>query len=188
VYYNSHKAFGKNRKVRALFGESKKRLNLRLPLVPVITACRLLLPQITAPIYRLKCPERWKMAFSLNTFSATQFVPFKFSKNDTAKCIDNFFVLGCCVLHYLLSSNELAEFCALSIVHAPLSDTLSCSFAWTENKMRSELHSPQLQWVVDYWGLSLYKCNQSHWTTYAACRWTFSLVVFYQTSYEMFAL
>jgi hypothetical protein len=124
--------------------ERAKRDLLRLPVVLVVTACGLLLPQITAPIYRLKCPEKWKVAVSLNTFSATQFVVFKFLKNVAAKRVDNFFVLGCYVLHHLVRSNELAEFCALSIVRARLSEVVV--FVCLDSKQNAlELHSPQLQ-------------------------------------------
>jgi hypothetical protein len=62
------------------------------------------------------------VALSLSTFSATQLVAFKFSKHVTAECVGNLFVLGCCMLRHLVSSHELTEFSALSIVRARLSD------------------------------------------------------------------
>jgi len=123
--------------------ERAKRDLLRLSMVFVVTACGLLLPQITAPIYRLKCPEKWKVALSRNTFSATQFVAFKILENVAAECVDNF-VLGCYMLHHLVSSNELAEFCALSIVRSRLSEVVV--LVCLDSKQNApELHSPQLQ-------------------------------------------
>lgn len=125
--------------------ERAKRDLLQLSVILVVTACGLLLPQITAPIDRLKCPEKWKVALSQDTFSATQFVAFKFLKNVTAECVDNFFVLGCYMLHHLVSSNELAEFCALSTVRARLSEVVFFFVCLDSKQNALELHSPQLQ-------------------------------------------
>jgi len=35
-----------------------------------------------------------------------------------------------------------------------------------------ELHSPYIQWLVNYWDCSLYKRNWAQWTTYNTCRYT----------------
>jgi len=47
------------------------------------------------------------------------------------------------------------------------------------------LHSFWLQWQVIYWGFSLYQCSEPHWTSFTTCRWTYSLVVPYQTLYKI---
>jgi len=47
------------------------------------------------------------------------------------------------------------------------------------------LHPFWLQWLVICWGFSLYQCSEPHWTFYTTCRWTFSLVVPYQTLYKI---
>jgi len=86
-----------------------------------------------------------KVALSLNTFSATQFVAFELLKNVTAECVDNFFVLGCYMLHHLVSSNELAEFCALSIVRTRLSEAVVFFVCLDSKQNALELHSPQFQ-------------------------------------------
>jgi hypothetical protein len=90
------------------------------------------------------------VALSLNTISATQFVAFKFIKNVTAECVDNFFVLGCYMLHDLVSSDELTEFCALSIVRARLSEVVDFFVCLDSKQNALEIHSPQLQRVVAY--------------------------------------
>jgi len=70
---------------------------------------------------------------------------FKGLKNVTAECVDNFFVLGCYMLHHLVSSDELTVFYALSIVRARLSE-LVVFFVCLDSKQNAlELHSPQLQ-------------------------------------------
>jgi len=85
------------------------------------------------------------VAVSLNTFSATQFVAFKFLKNVTEECVNNFFVLGCYVLNHLVSSNELAEFRVLSIVRARLSEVVIFFVCLDSKQNALELHSPHLQ-------------------------------------------
>jgi hypothetical protein len=104
-----------------MYGESKKRFT-----AAVRSTCSHCVRFVASLSYStdisVKVPREMKVALSLNTFSATQFVAFKFLKNVTAECVDNFFVLGCYMLHHLVSSNELAEFCALSIVRARLSE------------------------------------------------------------------
>jgi hypothetical protein len=87
--------------------------------------------------------------------------------------------LGCCMLHHLVSSNKLAEFCALSIVRARLSEVVVFFVCLDSKQNALELHSSQLQWVVAYWVLCLHVYNQSEQLmplVVGHFRWRFSTI------------
>ena len=165
----------------------QKTLNLGLILVPSMTACLLLLPEILTSRC-LTCLNRCKTAVSLDTILALEslFVVFKFWKNVADKCVANFFVLG----RYNLTTVSLLitfkpQINSHNIMHNQfwrdsLARCLSCWFYWTV-----KIRGSNLIWK------SLIDCLPGHFpyrhgfehlnTTYS---WEFSLMMAVDISFS----
>lgn len=76
-------------------------------------------------------------------------------------------------------SRNFKESCAMLTVVCLIVRQVALVFCDCQQKLL-ELHSPLFLWLVIYWGLSLYTCNQPCRTIYTTCRWTSSMVVPYQ--------